>query len=169
MPREPRCRSRRADACDAVFPKRRHLGSNFRTAPSTDARRRVVIVGAGFAGFCCARWLDRNLVVSTEVVLVNPGDHMVYSALLPDVAGGVVDPGAIATRLAASLPPTTVVVGRLPRRAAWPTGAGSPAAASIRACDSPARGSPTFFTTAKRGLSSPARWRLGATTVSSEA
>ena len=51
---------------------------------------------------------------------------MVDSALLPDVAGGVVDPGAIATRLAASLPPTTVVVGRLPRRAAWPTGAGSP-------------------------------------------
>ena len=51
---------------------------------------------------------------------------MVYSALLPDGAGGVVDPGAIATRLAASLPPTTVVVGRLPRRAAWPTGAGSP-------------------------------------------
>jgi NADH dehydrogenase len=45
------------------------------------------------------------------VVLVNPGDHTVYSALLPDVAGGVVNPEGIATPLAASLPSTTVVVG----------------------------------------------------------
>ena len=80
-------------------------------AQPTGARQRVVIVGAGFSGFYCARWLDRNLAASTEVVLVSPGDHMVYSALLPDVAGGVVDPGAIATPLAASLPSTTVVVG----------------------------------------------------------
>ena len=36
---------------------------------------------------------------------------MVYSALLPDVVGGVVDPASIATPLAASLPSTTVVVG----------------------------------------------------------
>jgi NADH dehydrogenase len=74
-------------------------------------RPRVVIIGAGFAGFYCARWLDRRLASSAEVVLVNPGDHMVYSALLPDVLGGVVDPGCIATPLAASLPSTTVVVG----------------------------------------------------------
>jgi NADH:quinone reductase (non-electrogenic) len=45
------------------------------------------------------------------VVLVNPGDHMVYSALLPDVAGGVIDSRCLATPLAASLPSTTVVVG----------------------------------------------------------
>ena len=70
-----------------------------------------MIVGAGFAGFHCARWLDRHLAASAEVVLVNPGDHMVYSALLPDVAGGVVNPEGIATPLAASLPSTTVVVG----------------------------------------------------------
>ncbi len=70
-----------------------------------------MIIGAGFAGFYCARWLDRHLAASAEVVLVNPGDHMVYSALLPDVLGGVVDPGCIATPLAASLPSTTVMVG----------------------------------------------------------
>ena len=70
-----------------------------------------MIVGAGFAGFYCARWLDRRLAASADVVLVNPGDHMVYSALLPDVVGGVVDPTSVATPLAASLPSTSVVVG----------------------------------------------------------
>jgi len=76
-----------------------------------DGRPRVVIVGAGFAGFHCARVLDRHLATSAEVILVNPSDHMVYSALLPDVVGGVVDPSSIATPLAASLRSTTVEVG----------------------------------------------------------
>jgi len=76
-----------------------------------DGRPRIVIIGAGFAGFHCARWLDRHLAASAEVVLVNPGDHTVYSALLPDVVGGVVDPACVATPLAASLPSTTVLVG----------------------------------------------------------
>lgn len=70
-----------------------------------------MIVGAGFGGFHCARWLDRRFAASAEVVLVSPGDHMVYSALLPDVVGGVVDPGCVATPLAASLPATKVLVG----------------------------------------------------------
>lgn len=74
-------------------------------------RPRIVIIGAGFAGFHCARWLDRHLAASAEVVLVNPADRTVYSALLPDVVGGVVDPACVATPLAASLPSTTVVVG----------------------------------------------------------
>jgi NADH:ubiquinone reductase (H+-translocating) len=78
-----------------------------------DGRPRVVIVGAGFAGFHCARWLDRNLASSAQIVLVNPSDHTVYSALLPDVVGGVIDPASIATPLAASLPSTTVVVGMI--------------------------------------------------------
>jgi NADH:ubiquinone reductase (H+-translocating) len=76
-----------------------------------DGRPRVLIIGAGFAGFHCVRWLDRNLAASAQVVLVNPGDHTVYSALLPDIVGGVIDPACIATPLAASLPSTTVVVG----------------------------------------------------------
>jgi NADH dehydrogenase len=77
----------------------------------TGKRPRIVIIGAGFAGFHCARWLDRRLAASAEVVLVNPADHTVYSALLPDVLGGVLDPECIATPLAASLPSTTVMVG----------------------------------------------------------
>jgi NADH dehydrogenase FAD-containing subunit len=36
---------------------------------------------------------------------------MVYSALLPEVVGGVVDPRCVATPLAASLPSTRVLIG----------------------------------------------------------
>jgi NADH:quinone reductase (non-electrogenic) len=79
--------------------------------PRGDGRPRVVIVGAGFAGFHCARVLDRRLAASAEVVLLNPSDHTVYSPLLPDVVGGVLDPACVATPLAASLPSTKVVVG----------------------------------------------------------
>ena len=76
-----------------------------------DGRPRVVIIGAGFAGFHCARWMDRRLAPFAEIVLVNPHDHMVYSALLPDVVGGVLEPRCVATPLGASLRSTTVVTG----------------------------------------------------------
>ena len=79
-------------------------------ADSSD-RPRIVIVGAGFAGFHCARALDRRLGSAAELILVNPVDHMVYSALLPEVVGGVVDPRCVATPLAASLPSTRVLIG----------------------------------------------------------
>ncbi|HXW34928.1 MAG TPA: NAD(P)/FAD-dependent oxidoreductase [Acidimicrobiales bacterium] len=72
---------------------------------------RVVVVGSGFAGFHCARTLDRRLGRAANLSLINSVDHMVYSALLPDVVGGVVDPKSIATPLAASLSHTNVVVG----------------------------------------------------------
>jgi NADH:ubiquinone reductase (H+-translocating) len=79
--------------------------------PGEAQRPRVLIIGAGFAGFHCARALDRRLGATADLVLVNPVDHMVYTALLPDVAGGVLDPRWIATPLAASLPFTRVLVG----------------------------------------------------------
>lgn len=79
--------------------------------PDHGGRPRIVIVGAGFAGFHCARALDRCLGSTAELMLVNPVDHLVYTALLPDVVGGVIDPRCVATPLAASLPSTRVLVG----------------------------------------------------------
>lgn len=57
-----------------------------RTAP-----RRVVIVGAGFAGFECARRVCRLLrgqSPGVQVSLISPEDYLLYTPLLPDVAGG---------------------------------------------------------------------------------
>jgi NADH:ubiquinone reductase (H+-translocating) len=59
--------------------------------PGRAERPRVLIIGAGFAGFHCARALDRRLGATADLVLVNPVDHMVYTALLPDVVGGLLD------------------------------------------------------------------------------
>lgn len=69
-------------------------------------RRRVVVVGAGFAGFECARRLSRIVTKArawSEVMLISPEDYLLYTPLLPDVAGGVLDARALAVPLADSL------------------------------------------------------------------
>ena len=76
--------------------------------------RRVVIVGSGFAGFTCARRLCRTLARrgerDVEIVLVTPNDYMLYTPLLPDVAGGLIDPRFVVISLADSLPKVRLVV-----------------------------------------------------------
>ncbi|WP_245564464.1 NAD(P)/FAD-dependent oxidoreductase [Nocardia testacea] len=75
--------------------------------------QRVVIVGSGFAGFTCARNLCRLLAKQerdTEVVLVTPNDYMLYTPLLPDVAGGLIDPRFVAVSLADALPRVRLII-----------------------------------------------------------
>ena len=48
-------------------------------------KHRVVIVGAGFAGFNAARELARLIGASTEVVVINSTDYFLYLPLLPQV------------------------------------------------------------------------------------
>jgi hypothetical protein len=80
------------------------------TRPSSSSGRpRVVVVGAGFAGFQCARALDRKFAGQLEIVLVDPADHTLYLPLVPEVAGGVLDPRQAAIPLAASLRSTRVL------------------------------------------------------------
>jgi NADH dehydrogenase len=58
---------------------------------STPAR--VLIVGSGFGGFYAARALEKRLPAGdAEITLVSPTDHLLYTPLLPEVAGGVLDP-----------------------------------------------------------------------------
>ena len=72
---------------------------------------RIVIVGAGFAGFHAARKLSRHLKGRAEVVLVNPTDYSLYLPLLPEVAAGVLDPRRIAVSLTDTLPGVRLVLG----------------------------------------------------------
>jgi NADH dehydrogenase len=72
---------------------------------------RVVVVGAGFAGFHAARSLHRRLRGAAEVVLVNPADYFLYVPLLPEVAAGIIDPRRIAVPLPAALPEVRLAVG----------------------------------------------------------
>src|SRR5919112_6230531 len=76
------------------------------------SRARVLIVGAGFAGFTCARELEKRLGPdAAELLLVSPTDYLLYSPLLPEVAAGTMDPRHIAVPLHGRLKRTRVVLG----------------------------------------------------------
>jgi NADH dehydrogenase len=76
----------------------------------------VVIVGSGFTGFECARHLARKLRknnASVDISIISPVDYMLYTPLLPDVAGGVVDARFVAIPLANALRGVQLIRGRV--------------------------------------------------------
>jgi NADH:ubiquinone reductase (H+-translocating) len=72
---------------------------------------RVVIVGAGFAGFNAARELPRLIGASTEIVLINSADYFLYVPLMPQVGGGLVEPRHICVSLPRRLRSVRFVLG----------------------------------------------------------
>ncbi|MFI5695867.1 NAD(P)/FAD-dependent oxidoreductase [Kribbella sp. NPDC051586] len=74
---------------------------------------RVVIVGAGFAGFHAARRLSRVARGRAEVVVVNPTDYFLYVPLLPEVASGILEPRHVTVSLAEELPGVRLVLGEV--------------------------------------------------------
>ncbi|WP_433064627.1 NAD(P)/FAD-dependent oxidoreductase [Dactylosporangium sp. CS-033363] len=79
------------------------------------ARPRIVIVGAGFAGYQAARTLLRRSRGAAEVVVVNPTDYFLYLPLLPEVAGGALDPRDVSVPLQDTLPGVRLVLGEVDR------------------------------------------------------
>jgi NADH:ubiquinone reductase (H+-translocating) len=77
----------------------------------SDSQRRVVIVGAGFAGFNAARELTRVAGGSTEIVVINSTDYFLYLPLMPQVAGGLVESRHICVSLPRRLRRTRFVLG----------------------------------------------------------
>src|ERR1700739_4746666 len=74
----------------------------------------VFVVGSGFPGFECARRLARRLRKSdVEVTIISPVDYMLYTPLLPDAAGGVVDPRFVTIPLAGTLNGVRKIRGRV--------------------------------------------------------
>src|ERR687890_1243250 len=79
------------------------------------ARPRIVIVGAGFAGFHAAHTLSRLSGGRADITLVNPMDYFLYLPLLPEVAAGVIDPRRVAVSLPETLPDVRLVLGEADR------------------------------------------------------
>jgi NADH dehydrogenase len=77
------------------------------------SRPRIVIVGGGFAGFHAARRLSRRLGGTAEVVVASTTDYFLYLPLLPQVAGGVLDPRRVTISLARKLPGVRLVPGEV--------------------------------------------------------
>ena len=75
------------------------------------SRARIVIIGAGFAGFEAAKGLARRSRGAADIVVLNSTDYFLYLPLLPEVAAGVLDPRRIAVSLPHVLPGVHVVVG----------------------------------------------------------
>ncbi|HEY2222872.1 NAD(P)/FAD-dependent oxidoreductase [Actinomycetospora sp.] len=65
---------------------------------------RVVIIGSGFAGFHTAKSLARRMRGAVEIVVVSPTNYFLYLPLLPEVAGGILEPRRIAVALSDALP-----------------------------------------------------------------
>ncbi len=74
-------------------------------------RPRIVIVGAGFAGYNCARALSRQAKGAAEIVLINPLDYFLYVPLLPEVAAAILEPRRVAVSLTGTLPGVRLVLG----------------------------------------------------------
>jgi|HubBroStandDraft_4_1064222.scaffolds.fasta_scaffold23188_3 NADH dehydrogenase len=73
--------------------------------------QRVVIVGAGFAGFNAARELSRLIGATTEIVVINSTDYFLYLPLMPQVSGGLLEPAHILVSLAERLRKMRFVLG----------------------------------------------------------
>lgn len=74
---------------------------------------RIVVVGAGFAGYQAARVLSRKGRGRFEVVLINPNDYFLYLPLLPEVSAGVLEPRRVTVSLPDSLPGVRLVLGEI--------------------------------------------------------
>ena len=77
------------------------------------ARPRIVVVGAGFAGFTAARKLAKLSRGGADIVVINPTDYFLYLPLLPEVAAGILEPRRVTVSLAAALPGVQVVLGHV--------------------------------------------------------
>jgi NADH dehydrogenase len=78
-------------------------------------RPRIVIVGAGFAGYHAARTLCRLAGDRAEIVVVNSTDYFLYLPLLPEVAAGLLEPRRVAVSLPKTIPHVRLVLGVVDR------------------------------------------------------
>ena len=74
-------------------------------------RPRIVIAGAGFAGFHAARTLVKLARRAAEIVLVNTTDYFLYLPLLPEVSAGILDPRRVTVPLTTPLPEVRLILG----------------------------------------------------------
>ncbi|WP_149550885.1 NAD(P)/FAD-dependent oxidoreductase [Streptomyces marokkonensis] len=79
------------------------------------SRPRIVIVGAGFAGYRTAQTLSRLARGRAEIVLLNPTDYFLYLPLLPQVAAGILEPRRVTVSLSGTLPHVKLVLGESDR------------------------------------------------------
>lgn len=83
----------------------RNVKSNHLTQKTIMNRKRIIILGGGFAGTRCAEGLRRSSARNqVEIVLFNAENHLVFTPLLADVIGSSVNPLDVVVPLRQLLP-----------------------------------------------------------------
>jgi NADH:ubiquinone reductase (H+-translocating) len=75
--------------------------------------KRIVVVGAGFAGLYAAMELRRATAAGHRVTVVNDQNFMQYQPFLPEVASGTIDPRAAVVPLRRVLPHCEILIGEV--------------------------------------------------------
>jgi NADH dehydrogenase len=79
------------------------------------SQRRILVVGAGFAGLYAAMGLKRVTAAGHVVTVVNPESFFQYQPFLPEVASGTIDPRAAVVPLRRVLRHCELLVGEVTR------------------------------------------------------
>lgn len=77
--------------------------------------KRILVVGAGFAGLYAAMGMKALTRAGHRVVVVNPENFMQYQPFLPEVASGTIDPRAVVVPLRGVLRHCEIVIGEVER------------------------------------------------------
>jgi NADH dehydrogenase len=77
--------------------------------------KRILVVGAGFAGLYAALGMKRLAEAGHPITVVNPENFMQYQPFLPEVASGTIDPRAVVVPLRRVLRHCEVVIGEVVR------------------------------------------------------
>lgn len=75
------------------------------------APQKVLILGGGYVGLYVAWTLEKHTEVALDVTVIEPRAYMTYQPLLPEVAGGHIDPRNVTVDLRQALQHTNVVRG----------------------------------------------------------
>lgn len=83
------------------------------TAPGAAEKKRIVILGGGFAGMRVAQCLEELLGASVSITLISETNALLFTPMLAEVAGSSLEPSHITTPLRSSLRCTEFIRGRV--------------------------------------------------------
>ena len=77
------------------------------------ATHQVVVLGGGFGGVFTAKHLRRHAGRDVDIMLISRHNFFVFQPLLPEIAGGSINPGDGVTPLRRFLPGVAVMVAEV--------------------------------------------------------
>ena len=91
----------------------RVLGPEVAPSPVASEKKRITILGGGFAGMRVAEYLEEQLGGSALITLVSETNALLFTPMLSEVAGSSLEPSHITTPLRSSLHSTKFIRARV--------------------------------------------------------